>query len=123
MWERHSGTNNSDLILRMFKAIDSHDWVALEDIYHHDAVYERGGYVPFVGVNAIMEFYRTARVLATGEHRLDRIVTEDSCSACWGRFEGRKKNGADVNVMFADVYRVESGKIIFRRSHFFVALV
>ena len=114
---------NRALIRRMFRAIDRGEFQALEQVFHPAIVYERGGYAPFTGLEAVMKFYRTERVLASGEHRLESIVVEGNQGACWGRFVGKKKSGEDVDLLFSDVYRFESGRVIFRRSHFYIGLV
>ena len=107
----------------MFRAIDAADFDALEQVFHPGVVYVRGGYAPFTGLDTVMNFYRMGRVLASGEHRLENIIVEGDHGACWGRFVGKKKSGEDVDLLFSDIYRFNSGKVFFRRSYFYVALV
>lgn len=111
------------LLHTMFKAIDSNDWESLEPIFHQNIVYQRGGYEPFRGIDRVMKFYRQERILASGRHNLEGVVVDGDRGACWGRFEGQKKDGGDVVVDFADVYLFANNKIVFRKSHFFVSSV
>jgi hypothetical protein len=92
-------------------------------VFHPEVVYERGGYAPFTGLDTVMNFYRTGRVLASGEHRLENIIIKGDQGASWGRFVGKKKSGEDVDLLFSEIYRFDSGNVVFRRSYIYVALV
>jgi ketosteroid isomerase-like protein len=107
------------VILDLFAAIDAHDWHSLESFFHPEIVYERPGYPPIVGVERLLRFYREQRVIAAGEHIIERIVVAGPYGACWGRFLGVKKDGSLADELFADVYSFEGGAIRARRSHFF----
>jgi len=107
------------IIVDLFQAIDASDWEAILNIFHPEIVYERPGYAPFSGSERLLYFYQHERVLASGAHNLERIMYDGNSAACWGRFVGKKKDGSDVDEMFADVYTFEDGKIRTRRSFFF----
>lgn len=107
------------IIVDLFRAIDASDWEAILNIFHPEIVYERPGYAPFRGRKRLLYFYQHERVLASGTHNLEHVVCAGNSAACWGRFVGKKKDGSDVNEMFADVYTFEDGKIRTRRSFFF----
>jgi ketosteroid isomerase-like protein len=109
----------SDIILELFSAIDSSDWASLKQLFHREIVYERPGYDPFNGLDRVMEFYQKERILACGEHLLEKIVLSEGHGACWGRFIGFRKDGSEVNERFADVYSFKEGRIRTRRSYFF----
>ena len=109
-----------NFVTELFRKIDSRDWEALPSSFAEDVVYERPGYDPLVGRDRVMKFYREERVIAGGEHRLERIVLDDGAGACWGRFVGVHKNGSALDEGFADVYTLdEQGRIKTRRSYFF----
>jgi ketosteroid isomerase-like protein len=109
-----------NFVTEMFRKIDSRDWEALPSSFADDAVYERPGYAPLQGIDRIMKFYREERVIASGEHRLERVVIGDAAGASWGRFVGLHKNGSALDEAFADVYILnDQGKIKTRRSYFF----
>lgn len=109
----------NEQIVRLFKAVDSLNWDELRELFHPEIVYERPGYEPFAGLERVMQFYQKERILASGEHQIERIVFEGSYGACWGRFLGYKKDGSAVDELFADVYSFHDGKIRTRRSYFF----
>ena len=106
-------------IAELFRAIDAHDWEALESFFHPDIVYERPGYAPLTGIERLLDFYQHERILASGNHYIEQIVIEEDHGACWGRFVGVKKDGSAADELFADVYSFEQGKIKTRRSYFF----
>lgn len=108
-----------DFVVQMFHKIDSRDWDGLAGFFTPDATYERPGYEPIAGRDALLLFYREVRVIASGEHRLEHVVVDDECGASWGRYVGKHRNGADLDERFADVYVFEHGKIKERASYFF----
>lgn len=110
----------SSFIVEMFKTIDARDWAALEGFFTPDVTYERPGYDPIVGRDALLHFYREVRIIACGNHSLEHIVVDGSYGACWGSFAGKHRNGSDLGVVrFADVYTFEDGRIKTRASYFF----
>ncbi|HET7233651.1 MAG TPA: aminotransferase class IV [Longimicrobium sp.] len=108
-----------NFVVELFRKIDSRDWVALEASLHEDVVYERPGYDPLVGRDRVLHFYREERVIAAGQHHLERVVIDGDSGACWGRFVGVHKNGSPIDERFADVYLLKDGRIHARRSFFF----
>ena len=108
-----------ELIQRLFHAVDNSGWAAMQEIFDKDVVYERPGYEPFEGLERVLHFYKHERVLASGKHCIDQIVVDGDYCACWGQFIGFRKDNAPVDVLFADVYYVDKGKIKKRRSYFF----
>lgn len=111
--------SSKTLIEKLFRTIDASDWDEMPNLFDAQIVYERPGYAPFSGLERLLYFYQNERVLASGEHRLDRIVIDGNYGACWGRFVGLKKDGTSADVLFADTYLFEGGKIKARRSYFF----
>jgi ketosteroid isomerase-like protein len=107
------------IIVDLFHAIDSSDWGILVNLFHPDVVYERPGYAPFKSLERLLHFYQYERILVSGTHNLEHIVSDGNSAACWGSFVGKKRDGSEVNEMFADVYTFEDGKIRTRRSFFF----
>ena len=87
-----------EIVLDLFRRVDSRDWETLQQSFCEDVVYERPGYDPLVGRDRVLKFYREERVIAAGEHQLEQIVTEDSSGACWGRFVGVHKNGRLLRI-------------------------
>jgi len=108
-----------EIIVELFRAVDSYQWEKAMSLFHPDINYERPGYPPLIGIQRLRQFYQNERVLASGEHHIEHIVVSGDSGACWGRFVGMKKDGSDVDELFADVYGFEDGKIKTRRSYFF----
>jgi ketosteroid isomerase-like protein len=106
-------------IVGMFQKIDTRDWDGLSSFFRPDVVYERPGYEPIVGLDALLHFYREVRVIAAGRHALSDVVVGESSAACWGRFVGKHKSGEELDERFADVYTFADGKIKTRASYFF----
>lgn len=112
-------TTYSALVIELFRAVDSSDWNVLSDIFHTGVVYERPGYLPFVSITRLLQFYQKERVIASGRHHIENIAIEGNYGACWGRFIGVGKDGSQIDELFADVYSFENGKIKTRKTHFF----
>jgi uncharacterized protein len=110
---------SDDLVRLLFEYVDSRNWDGLFLAFCDDVVYERPGYAPLVGIDRVVRFYREERVIASGRHELENLVTDERRGACWGRFVGIHKNGSGLSERFADVYTFERGKIKTRKSYFF----
>lgn len=112
-------TNYSELVVELFRAIDFQDWKRLTNIFHNEIVYERPGYLPFIGIERLLQFYQQERIIASGTHQIEQITIEENYGACWGQFIGIGKDESDINERFADTFSFEDGKIKTRRTHFF----
>jgi hypothetical protein len=67
---------------------------------------------------AILDFYLTKRIISLGQHLVEKVLSDGANIACWGSFSGVSKNGHDLNMRFADVYRIREGRIDLRRTFF-----
>jgi ketosteroid isomerase-like protein len=105
-------------VKKLFRCIDDQDWSGFSKFLHEDAIYERPGYEPFVGKPAIMQFYLSERIIASGQHVVERTLSNGQNIACWGSFSGTDKNGRALEARFADVYRLKDGRIDLRRTFF-----
>ncbi len=111
---------SQEFITTLFHTIDARDWESLPRFFSDHIVYERPGYEPIRGIEALTEFYRDIRILKAGKHHLEQIVINDDAGACWGRFIGIKRDGSQADERFADVYLFdEDKKILGRKSYFF----
>jgi branched-subunit amino acid aminotransferase/4-amino-4-deoxychorismate lyase/ketosteroid isomerase-like protein len=120
-WALRTNAEESDslFINQMFEAIDSREWDKLPMFFSTDIVYERPGYSPLIGYARVAHFYMHERVIASGNHLIEGIVSNDNNAACWGRFVGKNKNGSEIDERFSDVYTFHNGKIVKRRSFFY----
>src|SRR5690349_18656310 len=80
-------------VRRLFDCIDGGDWPGLSDFLHDEAVYARPGYSPFVGKQAIMNFYLEKRIVSSGQHVVEKVLSDGANIACWGNFSGTDKKG------------------------------
>ncbi|WDD36591.1 hypothetical protein PQG02_36310 (plasmid) [Nostoc sp. UHCC 0926] len=111
--------NYNKLVIELFCAIDTSEWRQLTTVFHSNIIYERPGYVPFVGISQLLNFYQKERIIKSGKHYIEYIAIEGNYGACWGRFVGSIKDGSQVDELFADTYFFEDRKIKNRRSYFF----
>ena len=107
----------------LFHAIDTACWKDLPAFFHTDVVYERPGYAPIHGLNALLDFYSGTRIIARGKHSLDGGLREVGSAICWGHFNGVSKDGATLAERFADAYVLEGGLIRKRTTFFFRAAI
>ena len=110
---------NSNLVFELFHAIDLPDWQALMSVFHEDILYERPGYSEFYGLDRLIQFYQRERIIASGTHHIEKVITEENNGACWGRFIGVSKTGCPIDELLAEAYSFEDGRIRTRRSYFF----
>jgi hypothetical protein len=108
-----------EFVRALFQTIDSKEWDSLQRFFCEDMIYDRPGYEPLVGYERVKQYYRQERVIASGTHFLEGVVTNDDRGACWGRLIGTHKNGSEIDEKFADAYTFVNGKISRRRSYFF----
>jgi ketosteroid isomerase-like protein len=109
------------LVSELFDIIDGRRWDELGLVFATDCVYSRPGYEPLVGLAQIDHFYRHERIVESGSHVVERIVSDLGAAACWGRFQGRGRDGRELDEGFADTYRVRDGMIVYRRTYFYRA--
>ncbi|MEU5980026.1 nuclear transport factor 2 family protein [Streptomyces sp. NPDC047315] len=111
------------LVGELFDVIDGCRWNELGTVFGNECTYCRPGYEPLVGLPRVEHFYRRERIIASGRHQVDHVVSDTDTVACWGRFVGTSRTGQPLSEEFADVYRVREGKIVFRKTFFFRAAI
>jgi ketosteroid isomerase-like protein len=114
----NAATSASRRIAALFRCIDGCDWQGLAGCLHDHIVYERPGYDALIGKDAVMEFYRCVRIVSSGRHMIEQVVSDGAHIACWGSFHGAAKDGRELCVGFADIYGIDGGLIRRRRTFF-----
>jgi ketosteroid isomerase-like protein len=104
-------------IRMLFRAIDEADWGVVEALMHPAVEYEHTGFLPFRGRDAVMNYYRNVRPFTRGEHILESVTQEGDRVVCCGRFTGKRRDGLEISVLFADVIQFENRKIRRRRVY------
>jgi uncharacterized protein len=103
----------------LFGAIDGQDWSALPDFFTQDCRYERPGYEPILGLPALLRFYTHERIIASGQHFVEKVAIAEDAIVCWGRFVGESRGGRGLDEVFTDVYDLDADRIRLRRTFFF----
>ena len=109
-----------DLIRRLFGVIDGAQFDDLGRVFAEGAVYERPGYPPLQGLPRIEHFYRHERIIGAGAHHVEVVTCSSAGDAvAVGVFRGESRDGQPLEERFADVYRVQGGRIVRRTTFFF----
>jgi ketosteroid isomerase-like protein len=96
----------------------------LLNLFAEDSVYERPGYPPMRGRQALEDFYRKTRIIEDGRHMLTSVTQEGDSIAVTGRFEGELKNNSQVSLEFADFFDMDpKGTFRHRKTFFFTSMV
>ncbi|MEU1285622.1 nuclear transport factor 2 family protein [Kitasatospora sp. NPDC005856] len=111
-------------VRRYYQLVDAGDVPALVALFTPDARYRRPGYRPMVGHAELERFYRDQRVIRTGVHTLATVVTTGDEVAVHGLFRGVLHDGDEVELRFADFFRMTpQGRIAARDTFFHVPAV
>lgn len=109
-----------EVVRRLLTVVDLRDWPLLGTLVSEDVRYDRPGYPTITGVAELLRFYEHTRMIAGGEHRLDRLLTDETQGFCWGEFTGVSRGGEPLSEVFADWYEfTPDGRVRQRRSFFF----
>lgn len=113
-----------DHIHRYYEVVDAGDVEGVLSIFSPDATYRRPGYDDMVGEGALRAFYEGDRVIESGRHTVHTLVIEGDEGFVGGSFAGVLKNGDEVSLEFADLFRFNAdGLVSFRQSYFYAPLV
>ncbi|MFJ2781193.1 nuclear transport factor 2 family protein [Kitasatospora sp. NPDC087315] len=111
-------------VRRYYQLVDAGDVPALVALFTPDARYHRPGYRPMVGHAELERFYLDQRVIRTGAHTLATVVATDDEIAVHGLFRGVLHDGGEVELRFADFFRMTpQGRIAARDTFFHVPAV
>lgn len=112
-----------DTVERMFEAIDASRWELLPGIFSESCIYERPGYPPIHGIEALTRFYSQERRIASGRHVIGGHYECPSGLIVTGSFSGHLRDGQQVSVEFADCYGFADGLIDRRKTYFYAPLI
>jgi ketosteroid isomerase-like protein len=108
-----------EAVRRYYTTVDSSGPTQTVALFTTYAVYRRPGYDAMEGRGALETFYTSQRVIAGGRHTIDSVVVEGANAAVQGRFHGVLRDGAEVEVGFADFMQFEGDLIADRTTYFF----
>lgn len=98
--------------------VDAQRTAEMLALFHDDIVYERQGTPTIEGIAALRRFYEQERIIESGAHSLDQVLPGADWVAVRGRFDGRLRDGQQVQLRFTDWHHFRDGKIIRRESLF-----
>ena len=105
-------------VIAYYAAVDEGDTEGLVQLFDQDATYNRPGYDPIIGRTALTEFYNGTRVIASGDHTLNTVLSDESQVAVAGTFNGRLKDGREITQNFADFFLFAGDLIVQRQTYF-----
>lgn len=111
------------VVARYYDCVDANDVEGLLALFSAEAEYRRPGYDPLVGRDALDDFYRNRRVIASGRHTITNLVCDGARVAVEGTFSGVLKDGSQSEVRFADFYRFGGALFTHRITYFYAPLV
>lgn len=115
--------NHHPWIDRLFRNIDGGDWASLNIMLSDDVVYERPGYSPLVGRDAVMNFYEKVRIIKSGRHSVHDVISDQDKMSYHGHFAGTSKAGELLDVGFCDVCEVQNNLLKHRKTFFYTPSV
>lgn len=114
----------TDVVQKYYVAVDNADVDGLVALFEADAEYSRPGYAQLSGREAIRSFYVADRIIESGMHNIESIVSDSGVVAVEGCFKGTVRGGANAEVEFADFFWPgPNGLIKKRRTYFYTPLI
>ncbi len=107
-----------NIVKKYYSAVDKNDLVTLFSLFSDDIIYERPGYKPLNGKEEFQNFYRTHRIIKSGQHTIFNIIVKDQYVVVEGEFNGVLKNGNKSYTKFVDVYKFQNEKAYYRHTYF-----
>lgn len=114
----------TDVVQKYYAAVDKGDIDGVVALFEVDAEYSRPGYAHLSGREAIKSFYVDDRIIESGMHNIESLVSDSGTVAVEGSFRGTVRGGSDTEVKFADFFWPgPNGLIKKRRTYFYAPLI
>jgi ketosteroid isomerase-like protein len=114
----------TDIVQKYYAEVDKGDVDGVVALFEVDAEYSRPGYARLSGREAIRSFYTDDRIIESGMHNIESMVSDSGTVAVEGNFRGTVRGGTDVEVNFADFFSASpNGLIQKRRTYFYAPLI
>ncbi|SEG70851.1 Ketosteroid isomerase-related protein [Thermomonospora echinospora] len=114
----HATATLEAIVRSYYDHVDAHRLEELLALFDEDIVYERQGTPRIMGIAALRRFYEQERIIDSGAHTLDQVLTGAEWVAVRGRFDGRLRDGQQVRIRFTDWHHFREGRIVRRESLF-----
>jgi ketosteroid isomerase-like protein len=102
-----------------YSLVDEQRFAELTQMFAENVTYQRPGYEPIIGRDALIEFYENQRVIRSGKHIVSELIVSRNKVAVQGEFNGILNAGKTVQLRFADFFTVDSAGLFDRRDTFF----
>ncbi|MFI7002392.1 nuclear transport factor 2 family protein [Nocardia sp. NPDC050175] len=114
----------AEMVRFYYSNIDTGNVSTALSVFDSDCVYYRPGYEAMRGIEEVEFFYSKGRVITEGSHRVTKLVSSGVECFVAGVFAGQIRDRGSIVVDFSDYFRFHtSGKVIERRTYFFVPSV
>jgi ketosteroid isomerase-like protein len=114
----------TDVVQKYYAEVDKGVVDEVVALFEVDAEYSRPGYAHMNGREAIRSFYVDDRIIESGVHNIESMVSDSKTVAVEGSFKGTVRGGANAQVKFADFFWAgPNGLIKKRRTYFYAPLV
>lgn len=110
-------STHAEIVLNYYTTVDAKDIPAALACFASTAVYRRPGFAVFEGLTAIEAFYRQERDVGDGNHVVETILEGGDHVATQGHFDGFFRDGAPLQLRFADFWRFAEGEVVERNSY------
>ena len=111
----------TDVVQKYYAELDKGDVDEVVALFEVDAEYSRPGYAHMSGRDAIRSFYVDDRIIESGVHNIESIVSDSRTVAVEGSFKGTVRGGVTVDVEFADFFWPGANGLIKKRHTYFYA--
>lgn len=109
------------VVQKYYAALDEGDVDEVVALFEVDAEYSRPGYAHMSGRDVIRSFYVDDRIIESGVHNIESIVSDSRTVAVEGSFKGTVRGGGTVDVEFADFFWPGANGLIKKRHTYFYA--
>lgn len=106
------------LVRRYYELVDARDFTAMSELFAANVIYRRPGYDPMIGLEQMLTYYKSVRVIESGKHDLGTVLANGSVVAVAGTFCGWVRDRGLVSQEFADFFVISDGKISTRSTYF-----
>jgi ketosteroid isomerase-like protein len=106
------------VVRRYYELVDAGNFREMAKLFTADIIYRRPGYGPMFGLEQVLKYYTSVRIIESGKHELHTVISRGSMVAVAGTFRGQVKVRGMVRQEFADFFAVADGKINARSTYF-----
>ncbi len=111
----------ADIVQQYYADVDNRDFDRVVALFEVDADYFRPGYGQMSGREAIRSFHVDNRIIESGVHNVESIVSGAGTVAVEGSFSGTVRGGIEIEVRVAEFFWPGPNGLIKKRRTYFYA--